>query len=95
MNRQVEMYVFKDYSIIELAESMKRTGDLRKAKFERSLSGMTLELLPAGDRCPGEAIPSVSFARDLEVVSQAGGQAIGEALSTLQTIAPVKIDSLH
>ena len=70
------MYVSKDYSIIELAESMKRTGDLRKAKFERSLSGMTLELLPAGDRCPGEAIPSVSFARDLEVGSQAGGQAI-------------------
>lgn len=26
------MYVAKDYSIIELAESMKRTGDLRKAK---------------------------------------------------------------
>ena len=70
------MYVSKDYSIIELAESMKRTGDLRKAKFERALSGMTLELLPAGDRCPGEAIPSVSFARDLEVGSQAGGQAI-------------------
>ena len=70
------MYVAKDYSIIELAESMKRTGDLRKAKFERALSGMTLELLPAGDRCPGEAIPSVSFARDLEVGSQAGGQAI-------------------
>ena len=70
------MYTRKDYSIIALAESMKRTGDLRKARFERSLSGMTLELLPAGDRCPGEAIPSVSFARDLEVGSQAGGQAI-------------------
>ena len=37
---------------------------------------MTLELLPSADRGPGEAIPSVSFARDLKVGSQAGGQAI-------------------
>ena len=70
------MYVRKDYSIIALAESLKRGGDLRKARFERSLSGMTLELMGKADRGPGEAIPSVSFARDLEVGSQAGGQAI-------------------
>ena len=37
---------------------------------------MTLELLPKTDRGPGEVIPSVSLARDLEVGSQAGGQAI-------------------
>ena len=70
------MYVRKDYSIIALAESLKRGGDQRKARFERSLSGMTLELLPTADRFHGAAIPSVSFARDLEVGSQAGGQAI-------------------
>ena len=70
------MYVRKEYSIIALAESLKRGGDQRKARFERSLSGMTLELMPTADRGPGEAIPSVSFARDLEVGSQAGGQAI-------------------
>ena len=70
------MYVNKDYSIIALAESLKRGGDQRKARFERSLSGMTLELLPTVDRFHGAAIPSVSFARDLEVGSQAGRQAI-------------------
>ncbi len=37
---------------------------------------MTLELLPTADRAHGAAIPSVSFARDLEVGSQAGGQAV-------------------
>ena len=71
------MYVRKEYSIIALAESLKRGGDQRKARFERSLSGMRLELMPTADRGPGEAIPSVSFARDLEVGSQAGGHAIG------------------
>ena len=66
------MFVRKDYSIIALAETLKRGGDQRKARFERSLSGMTLELMPTADRGPGEAIPSVSFARDLELGSQAG-----------------------
>ena len=47
MNREAEMYVRKDYSIIALAESLKRGVDQRKARFERSLSGMTLEMLPA------------------------------------------------
>jgi len=70
------MYTRKDYSIIALAESMKRGGDLRKAKFERAVSGMTLELLPPAHGLAGAAIPSVAFARDLEVGSQAGGQAI-------------------
>ena len=45
MNRQAEMYVRKDYSIIALAESLKRGGDQREALFERSLGRMTLELL--------------------------------------------------
>ena len=42
MDRETEMYVRKDYGIIALAEAMKRGGDQRKARFERSLSGMTL-----------------------------------------------------
>ena len=37
MNRHNEMYISKDYSIIALAESLKRNGDQRKARFERSL----------------------------------------------------------
>ena len=76
MNRHAEMYVKKDYSIIALAESLKRGGDQRKARFERSLSGMTLELMPQAHGLAGAAIPSVAFARDLEVGSKAGGQAI-------------------
>ena len=76
MDRQAEMYIRKEYSIIALAESLKRGGDQRKVRFERSLSGMTLDLLPPADRFHGAAIPSVAFARDLEVGSQAGGQAI-------------------
>ena len=70
------MFIRKDYSIIALAEAMKRGGDQRKARFERSLSGMTLELMPTADRAHGAAIPSVSFARDLEIGSESGGQAI-------------------
>ena len=73
MDRETGMFIRKDYSIIALAEAMKRGGDQRKARFERSLSGMTLELMPTADRAHGAAIPSVSFARDLEVGSQAGG----------------------
>ena len=76
MDRQVPMFVRKEYSLVALAEAMKSGGDQRKARFERSLSGMTLDLLPTADRFHGAAIPSVSFARDLEVGSQAGGQAI-------------------
>ena len=63
------MYVRKEYSIIALAESLKRGGDQRKARFERSLSGMTLELMPTADRGPGEAIPSVSLAPFLRELS--------------------------
>ena len=40
------MYTRKDYSIIALAESLKRGGDQRKARFERSLSGMTAATRP-------------------------------------------------
>lgn len=53
-------------------------------QFQRLLSGMTLELLPAAHGLAGAAIPSVAFARDLEVGSQAGGQSI---VST--TVLPV------
>ena len=44
------MYVKKDYSLIALCESLKRGSDQRKAKFERSLSRMTLELLSTAFR---------------------------------------------
>ena len=40
------MYTRKDYSIIALAESLKRGGDQRKARFERSLSGMKAATRP-------------------------------------------------
>ena len=76
MDRETGIFIRKNYSIVELAEAMKRGGDQRKARFERSLSGMTLELMPTADRAHGAAIPSVSFARDLELGSESGGQAI-------------------
>ena len=38
------MFIRKKYVLIALAESMKRVGDHRNMCFERSLSGMTLEL---------------------------------------------------
>ena len=47
MNRQAEVFVRKDYSIIALAEILKRGGDQNKARFGRILSGITLEMLPA------------------------------------------------
>ena len=61
------MYTCKGYSIIALAESLERGGDQRKARFESSLSGMTLELMPKALGLAGAAIPSVAFSRDLEV----------------------------
>ncbi len=42
MDLETGMFIRKDYSIIALAEAMKRGGDQRKARFERSLSGITL-----------------------------------------------------
>ena len=70
------MVVRKDFPLVALAESLKRGDDQRKARFERSLCDMQLELLPIADRFHGAAIPSVAFARDLEVGMQANGQAI-------------------
>ena len=47
MNRQAEVFVRKDCSIIALAEILKRGGDQHKARFGRILGGITLEMLPA------------------------------------------------
>ena len=46
MNRQTEMFIRKDCSIIASSESLKRGGDQRKARFERSLSGMKAATRP-------------------------------------------------
>ena len=40
----VGMHRLKRYSIIDLAESLKRGGDIRRGKYERGLSGMQLEV---------------------------------------------------
>lgn len=74
----------KRYSIIDLAESMKPGADLRLAKFERGLSGMMEETLPEKHGRAGVVMPSIKFARDLEVGAIDGGQAISAT-----TVLPV------
>ena len=39
------MHRLKRYSIVDLAESLKLGGDIRRGKYERGLSGMQLEVL--------------------------------------------------
>ena len=74
----------KRYSIIDLAESVKPGADLRLAKFERGLSGMMEETLPEKHGRAGVVMPSLKFARDLEVGAIDGGQAISAT-----TVLPV------
>ena len=74
----------KRYSIIDLAESLKPGADLRLAKFERGLSGMMAELLPEKSGLAGVVMPTIKFARDLEVGAIDGGQAISST-----TVLPV------
>ena len=74
------MHRLKRYSIIDLGESLKRGGDIRRGKYERGLSGMQLEVLGNHGRA-GVALPTVQLARDLEVGLADGGQAqlVGDA----------------
>ena len=65
----------KRYSIIDLAESLKRGGDIRRGKYERGLSGMQLELLGNHGRA-GAALPTMQLCRDLELGIVDGGQAL-------------------
>ena len=74
----------KRYSIIDLAESLKPGADLRLAKYERGLSGMMAELLPEKAGRAGVVMPTIKFARDLEVGAIDGGQAISST-----TVLPV------
>ena len=74
----------KRYSIIDLAESMKPGADLRLAKYERGLSGMMAELLPEKAGRAGVVMPTIKFARDLELGAINGGEAISST-----TVLPV------
>ena len=78
------MHRLKRYSIVDLAESLKRGGDLRRGKYERGLSGMQLEVLGNHGRA-GAALPTVQLARDLEVGLVDGGQAL--AVTTVLPVA--------
>ena len=65
----------KRYSVINLAESLKRGGDIRRGKYERGLSGMQLELLGNHGRA-GAALPTMQLCRDLELGIVDGGHAL-------------------
>ena len=78
------MHRLKPYSIVDLAESLKRGGDIRRGKYERGLSGMQLEVLGNHGRA-GAALPTVQLARDLEVGLVDGGQAL--AVTTVLPVA--------
>ena len=43
------------YSLINLAESIRRGGDIKAAKYERGLSGMILDLYETAHGRPGAA----------------------------------------
>ena len=67
----------KRYSIIDLAESLKRGGDYRQAKYEQGLSGMELELLGSAHGRAGAALPTMALYRDLEIGVIDGGPGAG------------------
>ena len=83
----------REYSLIELAESLKPDADHRKGRFERSISGMVLDLLPRAHARVGAAIPGRKFARDLEVgTSTAGGDLVGKnVLRVAEAARPVTV----
>ena len=57
------------YSLINLAESIRRGGDIKAAKYERGLSGMILDVYETAHGRPGAAIPTVVIIQPL-IVSQ-------------------------
>ena len=64
------------YSLINLAESIRRGGDIKAAKYERGLSGMILDVYETAHGRPGAAIPTVAMQRDLAVGAIDGGGAL-------------------
>ena len=64
------------YSLINLAESIRRGGDIKAAKYERGLSGMILDVYETAHGRPGAAIPTVAMQRDLEIGAIDGGGAL-------------------
>ena len=84
------MHRLKRYSIIDLAESLKRGGDLRRGKYERGLSGMQLEVLPKAHGRFGAALPTMQLYRDLEIGLVDGGQnlAVTSVLPVAQAARP-------
>ena len=83
------MHRLKRYSIIDLAESLKRGGDIRRGKYERGLSGMQLEVMGNHGRA-GAALPTVQLYRDLEIGLVDGGQnlAVTSVLPVAQAARP-------
>ena len=84
------MHRLKRYSIIDLAESLKRGGDIRRGKYERGLSGMQLEVLPKAHGRFGAALPTMQLYRDLEIGLVDGGQnlAVTSVLPVAQAARP-------
>ena len=84
------MHRLKRYSIVDLAESLKRGGDIRRGKYERGLSGMQLEVLPKAHGRFGAALPTMQLYRDLEIGLVDGGQnlAVTSVLPVAQAPRP-------
>ena len=84
------MHRLKRYLIVDLAESLKRGGDIRRGKYERGLSGMQLEVLPKTHGRFGAALPTVQLYRDLEIGLVDGGQnlAVTSVLPVAQAARP-------
>ena len=70
------MHKPRRYSLINLAESIRRGGDIKAAKYERGLSGMILETYETAHGRPGAAIPTVDLQRDLAIGAIDGGAAL-------------------
>ena len=64
------------YSLVDLAESIRRGGDIRVGKYERGLSGMILDVYEKAHGRPGAAIPTVAMQRDLAIGAIDGGGAL-------------------
>ena len=84
------MHPLKRYSIVDLAEPLKRGGDIRRGKYERGLSGMQLEVLPKAHGRFGAALLTMQSYRDLEIGLVEGGQnlAVTSVLGVAQAARP-------
>ena len=86
------MHRQRRYSIVDLAESLKRGGDIRRGKYDRGLSGMQLEVMGNHGRA-GAALPTVQLYRDLEIGLVDGGQnlAVTSVLPVAQAARPENV----